>query len=170
MCLWIYCCGMAAHIWWITRMSSLRFSWRGCVRTLRFNWSNNLSTGFKSRLFAGHLSVCTLRCLLQAYLVCFKSCDMMRNPVPASYRDGHGYEEESTEWRHFDTSSQLSFLEWLNLEFSCAWKRLSAFCYTYFRHIQCFSKKTINKEYFPTKIDNYLAVHGEHEHITYFRT
>jgi len=39
----------------------------------------------------------------------------MRNPVPTSYRDWHGHEEEKlTEWSHFDTSSQLCFLEWLN--------------------------------------------------------
>ena len=36
MCLWIYCCGIAAHIWAITRMSSLRFSCSGCARTLPF--------------------------------------------------------------------------------------------------------------------------------------
>ena len=28
---------------------------------------------------------------------------------------------------------------------------------------------TINEEYFPTKFDNYLAVHEEPEHITYVR-
>ena len=28
----------------------------------------------------------------------------------------------------------------------------------------------INEEYFPTKFDDYLAVHEEPEHITYFRT
>jgi len=44
----------------------------------------------------------------------------MRYPVPTSYRDWHGYEEEEpTEWRQFGTSSQLCFLEWLHLEFSC---------------------------------------------------
>ena len=58
MCLWIYCCGMAAHIWWISRVSFLRFVCRGCARTLRFNRSNKWSIGFKSRLFASH--VCML--------------------------------------------------------------------------------------------------------------
>jgi len=58
---------------------------------------------------------------------------MIRNPVPTSYRDRHGYkEEEPIKWLHFDTSSQLCFLEWLRLEFSCAWTRFSAFCYAYF--------------------------------------
>jgi len=74
---------------------------------------------------------------------------MIRNPVPTSYWDWHEYEEEEpTEWRHFDTSSQLSFIEWLHLEFPCAW----------------------NEEYFPTKFDNYLDMHQEPEHIIYFRT
>ena len=124
MCLIIYCCGMAAHIWWTTRVSSLRFSCSGCARTLCFNWSNKCSIG----VFA--------HCLLQSLLVCFQLRGMMRNPVPTSYHDLHGYEEEElTEWRLFDTSSQLCFLEWLHLEFLCAWKRLRPFCYVYFRHI-----------------------------------
>ena len=61
MCQWIYCCGMAAHIWWITRVSSLRFSCSGYARILRFNRSNKWS---------------------------------MLIPVPTSYWDWHGYEEE----------------------------------------------------------------------------
>ena len=61
------------------------------------------------------MNILFARCLLQALLVCFSPRDMMRNPVPTSYRDFHGYgEEEATEWRHFDTSSQLCFLEWLH--------------------------------------------------------
>jgi len=31
-------------------------------------------------------------------------------------------------------------------------------------------KLTIDEEYLPTKFDNYLAMHEEPEHITYFRT
>ena len=62
-CLRKYGCGKAAHIWWITRVSSLRFSYSGCARTLRFNRSNKWSIWFKSRLFAGH------QCL---HVVCYK--------------------------------------------------------------------------------------------------
>ena len=82
MCLIIYCCGMAAHIWWTTRVSSLRFSCSGCARTLCFNWSNKCSIGVYAH------------CLLQSLLVCFQLRGMMRNPVPTSYHDLHGYEEE----------------------------------------------------------------------------
>ena len=60
MYLWRYCCGMAAHIWWITRVSSLRFGCSGWACTLRFNRSHTCSIGFKSGLVAGHLSVRTL--------------------------------------------------------------------------------------------------------------
>ena len=76
-------------------------------------------------------------CLLQALLVCFYPRDLMRNPVPTSYRDWHGH-EEPTEWRHFDTSTQLCFLKWLHLEFSCAWKCLSAFCYAFLPYLMFF--------------------------------
>ena len=33
-----------------------------------------------------------------------------------------------------------------------------------------FFHSTLNKAYFPTKFDNYLAVHEEPEHITHVRT
>ena len=69
MCLWIYCCGMAAHIWWITRVSSLRFSCIGCTRTLPFNRSNKWSIGFKSILLQAIWVFA--RCLLQKLLVSF---------------------------------------------------------------------------------------------------
>ena len=53
---------MATHIWWITRGSSLWFSCSDCIvhEPLRFNKSNKWSIGFKYRLFAGHLSLCTM--------------------------------------------------------------------------------------------------------------
>ena len=51
-----------------------------------FNRSNKWSKGFKSRL-----------------LVCLKSLDMMRNPVPISYRDWHAYEEEEMSLRNLIT-------------------------------------------------------------------
>ena len=120
MCLWIYCCWKAAHIWWITLVSSMRFSCSGCARTLHCNTSNKWSIGFKSRLFADHLIVCTLFAtnITDSLLVCFYPPDIMRYPMPTSYRDWHGYEEkEPTEWRHFDTSSQLCFREWLHWSF-----------------------------------------------------
>ena len=153
---------MAANIWWIT--------WLGCALSLRFNRSNKWSIGFKSRLFEGHLGVCTLFATHITTLVIFKSHDMMCNPMPTSYRDWQGYEEEEpNEWRHFDTSLQLWIIEWFNLEFSCAGKRLCAFCYAYFCFIYCFSYYTINEEYFPANIDNHYAVHEESNHITYLR-
>ena len=130
MCLWIYCFGIAGHLWWITRVSSMRFNCSGCARTLHFNRSNKWSIWFKSRLLAGHLSF--VHCSQLASV----PRDVMRNPMPTSYLYWHGYEEEEpTEWRHFDTYSQLCFLEWLRLEFSCAWTRLCAFCYAHVRHI-----------------------------------
>ena len=43
------------------------------------------------------------------------------------------------------------------------WVLLSLFC-----HIKSFSYKTIHEEYFPTKDDNYLAVHEKPEHIAIF--
>ena len=97
---------MATHTWWITRVNSLRFSYTGFARTLRFNRSNTWLIGSKFRLFAGHLSLCTL--FLQAFLVCFYPRDMMCNPVSTTYRDWHE-EEEPTEWLYFDALSQLCF-------------------------------------------------------------
>ena len=129
MCLWIYCCWKAAHIWWITLVSSMRFSCSGCARTLHCNRSNKWSIVFKSRFFAGHLLFWTLFAtnITDSLLVCFYPPDIMRNPMPTSYRDWHGYEEkEPTEWRHFDTSSQLCFREWLHWSFRMhkyAWAR-----------------------------------------------
>ena len=137
MYLWIYCL-------WIDRthlMNDTRefpeIYFQRLARTLRCNRSNNWSIGFKSRHFASHLRLC--RFFLQPLLVCFYPRNIMRNPVPTSYRDWHGYKEkEPTEWLHFDTSSQWCYLEWLHLEFSCAWTPLSAFCYAYFRQIYTF--------------------------------
>ena len=71
MCLWIYCCGIATHIRWITRVSSLRFSCSGCARTLRLNRSNKWSIVFKSRLLQV-IWFCAC-CLLHALLVCLSS-------------------------------------------------------------------------------------------------
>ena len=107
---------MAAQIWWITHVSSLRFSCSACTRTLPFKRSIERSRGSKSRLCAGHLSLCTL--FVTIITSVFSPRDMMCNPVQTSYRDLHGYdeEEEPNEWRHFDTSC---FLEWLHFEFLC---------------------------------------------------
>ena len=44
----------------IRTITSLWFSCSGCAQTLRFNRYNKWSIGFKSRVFAGHLSFCTL--------------------------------------------------------------------------------------------------------------
>ena len=69
MCVWIYCCGMAAHIWWITRVSSLRFLCSGCARILRCNRPSKWSIRLKYRRFAAILVFA--RCLLQAFLSVF---------------------------------------------------------------------------------------------------
>jgi len=42
-CLGIYCCGMAAHIWGITSVSSLRFNCSCCAQALHFSRSNKWS-------------------------------------------------------------------------------------------------------------------------------
>ena len=86
---------MAAHIWWITHVSSLGFGCSHCGRTLRFNKSNKWSIGFKSRLLQAIWVFA--HCLLYSLLVCFYPHDMMRNPVPTSYRDWHWYEDEKND-------------------------------------------------------------------------
>ena len=105
----IYCCGMAAHIWWITHMSSTRCSCSGCARTMRFNRPNTWSIGYISRLFAGRLSFCTLfpTHITSVLLAAWHDAYL----VPTSHRDWHGYEEdEPTEWRQFHTSPWMGTL------------------------------------------------------------
>ena len=46
---------MTAHIWWITRKSSLRFRCSGCARTLHISRSNKWSIGFCT-LFATNIT------------------------------------------------------------------------------------------------------------------
>ena len=81
---------MEWHIWWVTRVSSLRFGYSGCTRTLRFNMSHTCLLGLKSIRCAGHWSVQCLfvtriTCvLLAAWLGCY--------PLPTSYHDWNGYE------------------------------------------------------------------------------
>ena len=58
---------MAAHIWWITRVSSMRFSCSGWARTLHISRSNKWSIGLKLRLLQAIWFFA--RCLLQALQV-----------------------------------------------------------------------------------------------------
>ena len=53
--LWIPCRGMAAHVWWIIRVSSLRFDWAAVHESCVSHESNTWS-----RLISGHLSCCKL--------------------------------------------------------------------------------------------------------------
>ena len=79
------------------------------ARTLRFNRFNKWSIGLNPVCLQAIWVVA--RCLLQAVLVCIYPRDMTRNPVRTSKQDWHGQEEEEpTEWRHFDTSSQICSL------------------------------------------------------------
>ena len=69
-----------------------------------------------------------------------------------------------------DPMTSVGYLEWLHLEFACAWKRLREFYYAYFVILNVFFIIDNQRGILPYKFDNYLAVHEERKHITYVRT
>ena len=140
MCLWIYCWGVATHVWGIT----MCLSCSGCARTLPFKRSIKWSIRCKPRR-SGCLRFCTL------FATHITSLLLAKNDRMTSFRD----------------LVAVMFSEWLHLEFSCAWTLLSAFCYAYFRYIYFFHNRQSTRN--TTKFDNYLVVHEGPEHITYFR-
>ena len=108
MCLWIYCCGMAVHIWWISRVSFLRFVCRGCARTLRFNRSNKWSIGFNSRLFASHVCMLFAASIINVLLAVWHDAWSRANTIPRLARI----------WRRRRTDPMTSFRSYVKDVFS----------------------------------------------------
>ena len=73
---------------------------------------------FKSRLVQ---VIWAFACCLLKHYQCASSVTWC--VIPCQHHAEIG--TDMKKWRYFDTSSQLCFLEWLHLELSCTWTRLS---------------------------------------------
>ena len=98
-CLCIYSCGMAAHFWWITHASSLRFSCSRQARTLHFSSG---SIWFKCKTF------CTL--FATSIISYCASSHVTWCVVPYQ----HHTEICTDIWRRKSTFSHLSFHSFVN--------------------------------------------------------
>ena len=131
----LYYCGMAAHFWWITRVSSLRFSCSSCARTLHFSKSNMWLIGLKFKTFAGHLSFSTL---FATSIISYCASSHVTWCVVLCQHHTEICTDMKKKKRPNDVISiphHSLFFKWLHLAFSWAWKCLSTLCYAYLRHI-----------------------------------
>ena len=153
-------------MWWVKRLSSLRFSCSGCARTLPIHMYHACLLGFKSILCAAiGVFVC------YKYNLCASSRMTWCVILCQHHHNWNGHEvKEPAQWRHLDVTSSLCFLECVQLFCVCTWKRLCAFCYALFCHIKCFSYKTIHEEYFTTKKRQLHCRAREARTHCYFRT
>ena len=148
-------------------MSSLRFGYSSCTRTLRFNMSHMCLLGFKSILCTGHWSVrrmfvTSITCvLLSALHVCY--------PLTSSYHDWNGYDvKEPAEWRHLDVTSRSCFLECAQIVLCVNGSACAHSIKLIFAILKVFHTRQSTKNTFLPKNDSYLAVHEKPKHIDIF--
>ena len=162
--LWRNGCRMA-HL--MTRVSSLRFGYSGCARTLRFNMSHTYLLGFRSILCAGHCSVRRL-CVTSITCVLLSAWYGALSFANIISRLKRIWGKRTDRMASFGCRIAFMFPGMRTTIILCTWERLCAFCSVNSCHMKCFPCKTIREEYFPTKIDNYLAVHEKPKHIAIF--
>ena len=170
MCLWIYCCGMAAHFWWITRVSSLRFSCSSCARTLHFSKSNMWLIGLKFKTFAGHLSFSALfatsiisYCASSHVTWCVVLCQH-HTEICTDMKKKNRPNDVISIPHHSYVS--LNGYTWRFRVHENAWARSVMLICAIFN---VFHNRQSTRN-FPTNFDNHLAMHEEPEHISYFLT